>query len=170
MPRFYSSWDIPLFVALKSAYRYGDMTKIESLQHFGKCPKTSPRWSWMEEIAYRYLRRYKQKILTVDSHKFADIFCDRYRDNRSFRDRIPNPYRSIGYLIPNDKLHMIVATGDDLYSDDDAIRLAARHRQNKLDKLNTKKRQPSADVREAMILIWENEKLLSERKRQNGYK
>lgn len=170
MPRFYSLWDVPLFVALRSAYRYGDMTKIESLQHFGECPKISTRWSWMEDVAYRYLRMYKPKILSADSRKFADIFCDRYRENRSFRDRIPNPYKSVGYLTPNNKIRTITATGEDLYSDDSVIKIAARYRQDKLDKLNAKKKQPSAEVREAMILIWENEKLLSERKRQNGRK
>jgi len=163
------NWSVPLFEVLFTAERVdGSKLKGALNRRWKYRPRTKE--AWMNEVSCRYVRRYK--TLAADADKLVGKLQTRYGKSQPFYRCFPESWNSIGYLVVNEYLGRVVATGGismGLESTGAIIR-AAEYRTKKLKVLLSKKHNLTPEQLEAWILTTETTKLLSELKHERKRK
>jgi hypothetical protein len=163
------NWDVPLFEVLFTAERVdGSKLKGALNRRWRYRPRTKE--AWMTEIACRYVRRYKPLAAFAD--ELRTKMRSKYGESRPFYACFPHSANSIGYLVVDESLGRVRATGHRGYGMDTPVSIleAAKHRRKKLEVLLSKKHNLTPKQLEAWILTTETTKLLSELKHERKRK
>jgi hypothetical protein len=163
------NWDVPLFEVLFTAERV-DGSKLKGA--LNRRWKYRPRTKevWMNEIACRYVRRYKPLAAFADELRIK--IRNKYGLSKPFYNCFPHSANSIGYLVVDEQVGRVRATGYKSYGMDTPVSIleAAEYRKKKLEVLLSKKHNLTPKQLEAWILTTESTKLLSELKHERKRK
>lgn len=129
-----------------------------------------PKWVWMNELACRYVRRYR--VLAAFSDKLYRRIIDRYGKSQGFS--IPMPHSAVGYLVYDPESDDVTSTGmvgkNRNNPEHTHVINGASYRERKLEALMKKKTKPEGLLLEAWILKTELEGILQRSKYERVFR